>query len=45
MNRILITFFIAVLALGAQTKKIVVTGQPDDVYPRLAVGVQQGQGL
>ena len=31
MNRILITFFIAVLALGAQTKKIVVTGQPDDV--------------
>ena len=31
MNRLLITFFIAVLALGAQTKKILVAGRSDEV--------------
>jgi phosphoglycerate dehydrogenase-like enzyme len=31
MNRILITLFITALALGAQTKKILVTGHPEDV--------------
>ena len=31
MNRILITLFISALALGAQTKKILVVGQSDDV--------------